>query len=381
LEAHRLGFAIAGEGEAGIRRLLSRLQRDCPTDDGHAGPQAAFGLLYEWAARTARDRGPLAALLRRHIVETTPVGPGDVVLGEAVTARRIHSVRTLAVGLGLDARRLRKLLEARGLITPEMRGLPDNRVIFDAAAGEAVAGALVQSVPRNALPACLGVGPGVAAGLVADGLLTPAVTPDADRGLNGRRFLRADIDDLVARCLDGAAIVDEAPAGFDDLRRAASRAMTTAAALLCAVMDGRIRERVRLRGAQGLGALRISSEAARTALAPSFQNADYAPYRAAQRLKTTDRVIAALMAYGPDGPILPSRPLPNNRSAEARVIPRDALEAFDRDYVTLMNLARERGTHHVALAAWLRDRGVAPAFDPAIVKATFFRRDAIPPDI
>ena len=37
LEAHRLGFAIAGEGEAGIRRLLSRLQRDCPTDDVSIG--------------------------------------------------------------------------------------------------------------------------------------------------------------------------------------------------------------------------------------------------------------------------------------------------------------------------------------------------------
>ena len=381
LEAHRLGFAIAGDGEAGIRRLLSRLQRDCPTDDGHAGPQAAFGLLYEWAARTASDRGPLAALLRRHIVETTPVGPGDVVLGEAVTARRVHSVRTLAVGLGLDARRLRKLLEARGLITPEMRGLADNRVIFDAAAGEAVVGALTQSIARNALPACLGVGRGVAAGLVAEGLLTPAVTPDADRRLNGRRFLRADLDDLVTRCLDGAAMVDEAPPGFEDLPRAASRAMTTASALLRAVMDRRIRERVRLRGAQGLGALRISSEAARAVLSPDLQNADYAPYRAAQRLKTTDRVIAALIADRPDGPILPSRPMPNNRSAAARVIPRDALDAFERDYVSLINLARERGAHHVALAAALRDRGVTPAFDPTIVKATFFRRHAIPPDI
>lgn len=380
-EAHRLGFAIAGGGEPGIRRLFDQLQRDCPTDDGHAGPQAAFGLLHEWAARTARDRGPLAALLRRHIVETMPVGPGDVVLGEAVTTRRIHSVRTLAVALGLDARRLRKLLETRGLIAPEMRGLPDNRVVFDAAAGEAVAGALTQSVPRNALPACLGVGRGVAAGLLVGGLLTPAVTPDADRRLNGRRFLRADLDDLVARCLDGAAIVDEAPPGFDDLRRAASRAKTTVAALLCAVMDGRVRERVRLRGGHALGALRISSTAARAVLSPVLQSADYAPYRAAQRLKTTDRVVAALMADGPDGPILPSRLLPNNRSASARVIPHDALDAFERDYVSLINLARERGAHHVALAAALRDRGVTPAFNPAIVKATFFRRDAIPPDI
>jgi hypothetical protein len=105
--AHALGFAIAAEGEPAIRRLLSDLQARCPTADGHAGAQAMFGALHEWAARTERDRGPLAAILRRHIVETTPVGPGDVVLGAAVDERRIHSVRTLALATGLDPRRLR----------------------------------------------------------------------------------------------------------------------------------------------------------------------------------------------------------------------------------------------------------------------------------
>jgi hypothetical protein len=380
-EAHRLGFAIAAEGESGIRRLLCQLQRDCPTDDGHAGPQAVFGLLYEWVARTARDRGPLAELLRRHIVETMPVGPGDVVLGEAVTARRVHSVRTLAVTFGLDARRLRKLLEGRGIIGPEMQDLADNRAVFDAATGEAVAAMLTESIPRNAVPAYLGLGRGVAARLVAEGLIRPAVTPDADRRLNGRRFLRSDLDDLVARCLDGAELVATAPPGFDTIRRAASRMETTVAELLRAVLGGLIRERRRLASAHGLGALLVATEDVRAALVPDVQNADFAPYRAAQRLKTTDRVIAALMADGPDGPILPSRALPNNRSASARVIPHDALDAFERDYVSLMNLARERGAHHVALAVALRDRGVTPAFNPAIVKATFFRRDAIPPDI
>ena len=45
---------------------------------------------------------PLADVLRRHIIETMPFGPGDVVLGQDVTKRRLHSARTVAPELGLS---------------------------------------------------------------------------------------------------------------------------------------------------------------------------------------------------------------------------------------------------------------------------------------
>lgn len=60
-----------------------------------------FGDLYDWAARTDRDRGPLADILRQHILETVPLGPGDIIFWETVTERRVHSVRTLSLATGL----------------------------------------------------------------------------------------------------------------------------------------------------------------------------------------------------------------------------------------------------------------------------------------
>jgi hypothetical protein len=140
-EADAAGVALAAEGPDAIRALFERLQAACPTDGGHAGPKAMFGYLFDWATERKLHRADaaLVALLRAHIVETMPVGPGDILLHRPVAARRIHSVRTLAQQSRLNPRRLRKLLEARGVIPEPLRGMSDHRAWFDATAGEAVA--------------------------------------------------------------------------------------------------------------------------------------------------------------------------------------------------------------------------------------------------
>jgi hypothetical protein len=214
----------------------------------------------------------------------------------------------------------------------------------------------------------------VARGLVAAGTLAPILTPDAEHALGEHRFAHADVDALLDRALAGAAEVESAPPGFGNLRRAAAAAGVSAAEVLRAVLDGHIGERRRLGGEPGLSGLLVPLGATRAVFGPDPETRDVATYRAARLLRTTTRVIAALIADREDGPILPSRPAPNNRSAAARAIPRAALEAFHRDHVGLIALSRERDLHHLALAARLRARGVAPAFDPAAVKATFYRR-------
>jgi hypothetical protein len=380
-EAAERGFAIAAEGEPGIRHLLADLQRKCPSDNGHAGPQAMFGDLHDWAARTDLERGPLVDILHRHILETVPVGPGDIVLGQPVAERQVHSVRTLSLAAGVHPKRLRKLLEARGLIRPEDRDRHDNRVVFGAAAGEAAAREITDSIPRIDLPGRLGLGRGVTATLIAEELLTPVLVPDAEHELKERRFLREDVDDLIDRCVGGAEMVDVAPPGFANLRRAASAGGTTVSGLLRAILDGRVSDRRRLTSGHALGALLVNVEAVRTTFSANPTGEALARYRAARRLGTTDRVIAALIADRPGGPILESHPKTGIRRGRARVIPAAALDDFERTYVGLIVLARERSLHHLALAAALAEHGVTPAFDPAAIQATFYRRAEIPSEI
>ncbi|WP_321364691.1 hypothetical protein [uncultured Celeribacter sp.] len=57
-------------------------------------------------------------------------------MGEPVLERKVHSVRTAARELGMDPRRLRKLLVDVGLVRPAETGRDDQWELFDAKAAQ-----------------------------------------------------------------------------------------------------------------------------------------------------------------------------------------------------------------------------------------------------
>jgi hypothetical protein len=75
------------------------------------GLRLAFGRLYEWLAHESDDAAyePLRDIIRRHVIETMPLGPGDDVFGREVTVRRLHSVRSASLEMDVHPKRLRKL--------------------------------------------------------------------------------------------------------------------------------------------------------------------------------------------------------------------------------------------------------------------------------
>ena len=379
-EAETAGIGIAEQGPDEIRRLFSKLQAQCHTDDGHAGPKAMFGYLYEWAAEAQRgyDRGPLLDLLVTHIVETMPVGPGDLLFGRPVEQRRVHSVRTLTKASGLNPKRLRKLLEARGLIGPEMCDMSDNRAWFDAAAGEAVAAELIDGLSLKQARTYLGAPLTLMSGIVQTGLVRPLVSPDAEHQLGEYRFARAELDGFLTRLLDGVDSV-EAPGGdFIKVKSAAHSVVQSVPALLAAVLDGRLRERRRLTGVQGIAGLLVSHKEVRELFRPDHLSAFYSAHRLKRLLRTTERVVAALMCERPSGAILATVPAPPELARADRVVPAAAAEAFDREYISLMNIARQHGIGPVAVKQCLDKLGIYPAFDPKEIHASFYRRAALP---
>ena len=382
-KAHTLGYAIAAAGEPAIRDFLSDLQARCYTDHGHAGPQAMFGLLWEWLAHVDhdRDRGPIKEIVRQHIIETHPVGEGDILLGRPVETRRIHSVRTLSLSSGLNPKRLHKMLVARGVLAAELRDAQANRALFDANEGEEVARMLLDGLRLRELPGYLGVTETLASSLVTEGLVQPIFEPETDHGLKEYRFDRAQLDAFIEALLSGAEAVATVPEGFVSATTAARHVNEKLTTVLGAVLDRRLRRRRELQGGMGVAALLLDLNEVRALFKPDLEKRDYAPYRAAERLRTTDRVVAALIRDRPGGSILPTKVVKNSRSDTARVVPYEALEDFDRTFVSLINLSRERGIAAPTLMKRLAAIGVEPAFDPAGVKARFYRRDLIPPDL
>jgi hypothetical protein len=132
-EAGRVGFDILAEGEVGLRRLFSDFQRNTVADAGSSGLRATFGRIHvsmlEWDD-AAYD--PLRNVLRQHIVETLPFGPGEVVLGQEVKKRRIHSARTVAPELGVSQLTAHKRLRLIGVLDETTKNLPWSQSTFDA---------------------------------------------------------------------------------------------------------------------------------------------------------------------------------------------------------------------------------------------------------
>ncbi|SNS82021.1 hypothetical protein SAMN05421763_10377 [[Luteovulum] sphaeroides subsp. megalophilum] len=132
---YQMGFEVASQGEEAIRSALRRLQKlaDGPQD----GPKKVFPLLYDRLSHDYRDDPNFEAfrrILRDHMVETWPLGPGDELMGEPVTERRLHSVRTAAQATGIDQRRMRRMLAAAGIVPEAAEGTCDAWETFGAAA-------------------------------------------------------------------------------------------------------------------------------------------------------------------------------------------------------------------------------------------------------
>ena len=131
-----MGFRFATQGEATVRDTLMQLQETIgePTD----GPKKKYGALYDRLAfdLLGEAYAPFRELLRDHIASTWPLGPGDDLMGEPVLERKVHSVRTAARELGMDPRRLRKLLVDVDLVQPAETGRDDQWELFDAKAAQ-----------------------------------------------------------------------------------------------------------------------------------------------------------------------------------------------------------------------------------------------------
>jgi hypothetical protein len=127
------GFEILRHGIQEARDFLTSLQRR-PGLTGVAGPQQAYGRIYQWLAFGGDDPdvAPIKDMVREHIVETMPVGRGDEVLGVIVEQRRLHSLRSAAVAHGVHPKTAVKYLRRSGMAPAETDELTDNLVLMPA---------------------------------------------------------------------------------------------------------------------------------------------------------------------------------------------------------------------------------------------------------
>lgn len=221
-QAGNNGFSIARGGAGAVMTALSDVASMSTTTAGQAGPKAVYGRLYEWLAYNSPvpDPGPIRGLLRENILDTLVVEPDEVLLGERVEGRRLHSVYSLSLKTGLHQKRLRKILVQAGLADNDTWDLAAHRLVFPVAQAEELCADIINSVSLHQLPEAIGCSRTQAESLHREGVLRPVIDTSVAFGIGKLAFSRRDLNSFLSR-INSLPVVPLANGDLVDLVSAA----------------------------------------------------------------------------------------------------------------------------------------------------------------
>ena len=367
-EASPHGFAaLAGDPQALTAAFMTLRQRPGRPQDG---PQARHGHLHRWftGAQGCRpEYDSLRALYREHILDNWPIEAGVTLLGGPVEATRVHTVASASRHWKLPARQLRKILAARGLVSPAGDpGLEHVETFRTEQAGDLL-DTLAASISRPEAMQRLGLTQNQLRLLEEAKVLPPLSLGLGIKPRHDGRAVTVLLDRLEARV---AGAVDPDAAGWRDLAAAARQAKMTLSDMVTATLEGRIAVR-RVPGRSGIAGLRFQITDGHAA--PST---DPRPGRRAvsRRLHLSEAIINLLVSAG-------------HLRCEAGFIPGTHLrkfsfdphevEAFDRAHVSAASLAQAWNLPLEAVHDHLSERGVAPVFQNPSGRIRIYRREEV----
>jgi TniQ len=374
-EAGDTGFEILKNGAAGLKDFMSALKREhVPKKRGSAdGPQAVFGKLYMSFSQGLPDEAydPVREVMTEHILETFPLGPGDELFGKPVLQRRFHSVRTASVEFQMHPKRLRKLIEAEGLVTdPELR---DCDVMFDAAVADRLFKREADSMSLKEVENYIN-----APRPMAQVLHEAALIKRHTVGIGGMNevFFKSELDAFVAGLYRKSVAVDQPTDKVCDVAAAAKRTNASTAEVVRLIQDDRLAWVGRKEGVGGVLGLLVNVDEVRPLVRlPELDG--LVPADAGKALRVNSKVIRGLLDKGVFKTIDQRHPIKRNLT---KVIPLEEIDRFSETYVSLFTLARQHGKHMPILLRELAGLGVRPAPELEGVGATFFRRSEVPTD-
>lgn len=374
-QAGRVGFDFTSCGEVGIRKALHQVQAAFRKTGGQPRHRNVFGRLYEWASssKTAKHPGDINRILREHMFNTVEMAAGEVLLGEALPERRLHSVASLAAEAGLHPSTLRNVLIAKGIVDRE-----DPRQVFDAEVGRTLAASVRNLVHVISLPKVLNCSRPQATGLLDEQILLPIATAGA--GAPGRTHKTVDadkVDIFLSALASSARQVNVVPSGMASISKAAEKAKTPCVDIVHLILGGFLSSVVLLSSEKGYAAMHVDPEEIRLKAKQVLDGVS--PSQAALAMRLPVRTVWALLE-GPADPMrLPSKLVhgANGRHAFRR-ISADEVDKFRATYVTPQQIANELEIDRRSLHKSLRYARLRPAISAAEIGVDLYLPDDLP---
>jgi hypothetical protein len=368
-KASSRGFGIVAAGVAGIEGFLDKLHASADfSRSGQEGPAAIYGRLFQWLQYGSRDPAydPLRDIVGRHIRDHLPLPAGFLVFGKPVEKRVLHSIRSLSMEAHLHPKRLRRVLIAAGIISEGQDSRPDQRVVF---AAEKASSLVMKARDALSLPEVteyLNAPRAQAALLARNRFIKPHV--EACRAGARDRYAIADLAAFLSRLLAGSASVSKPKPSHGSIPLAAKAACCSAAEIIRLVLDKKLRWTGHLVGTEGYLSLLVDVNEVRMHVRGT-ETGGVSLRQVATILETNDLVVRALINNGAIAAFMAINPV--NRCPQV-MVKRTEVARFQKTYISLYRLARDRGQHIKAVKTEMKAAGVKPAFDTVKIKATFY---------
>lgn len=374
-EAGAAGFEIAEAGEMGVRDLLVRVQANTAAKKGGDwGLSSLFGRLHKWLGEQLGDPAylPVQEIFRQHVIETFPFGPGDMILGREVAARRLHSVRSASKEYGAHRKRLRKLLHAAGHISDEQLALTDDRILFEADAARDLLCLISEEMPLKQAGQYLNIPRHIERALFEAGHLRPFVAGGGDQTFN-HAFAKRDLDLFLERLMKDAIKIEPSDSGYEHITAAATRVGCTAVQIVELILSCKAKRVRFLPEVSGFSSIMVDPDEILSLLDKTIKGV-LSLKQVERKLKTDFAVVQNLINLG----VIPVSTVINPKTRwRQRVVSEEDMDRFADRFASLHMLAHEYGIYFRKIGDKLREKGVRPAFDPEKVRASFYERIAV----
>jgi hypothetical protein len=364
-KAHAAGFEIVRKGPGSIRETLDRIAAAATRHSDE--PPKVFGAMFPaLSSDYLEDKGftPYRQILRDCILDHWPVAPGEVLLGEVVPERRLHSLVTAAKEIGVGPEVLEHHLVGVGAITGGGERAR-SRKTFDPRAYADLLAEIPTLVGSVTLRRAMGATSREFKALIEENILVPRTRmPKVKhpwRLSDGARL----VEELRAKADDIAAGQD----GWETLLFARQRTGVSFSMLIEAIRDDRL-EVARREGADGFHGLVVpKAEVDSIARLSGISDVPESDLPGEMSAAEFGRMIG-LRDHGDFTALIEAGHTPAERQVNPKTgraqyrLSADDIRAFHDRFVTLSTLARETGRHRNTIRALLAAAGV-PRFTEA----------------
>jgi hypothetical protein len=275
---------------------------------------------------------------------------------------------TLVLETGLHPKRHWKTLRASGIVGGHRIALSDHAVVFDAVEGSRAAKEAKRCLYMPAVRDHLNASRSQVDLLVKHGFIKPHMSCTS-LGAHDQ-YAIPELDDFLGLLTMGAQRVNRPTHRQVTIPSAAKQACCSAADVVRLIIEKRLAWVGRLKAVRGYNAVLVDVDQVKAAVVGPGHGG--LPLRTvSQKLGTTDRVVTTLVNGKHLATFTARNPV--NRCMQTLVAPAE-LARFQKTYVPLHVLAKERKRFQVAVKTELDAAGIKPAFDHEKIGARFYRR-------